>query len=132
MRSTIEKLAVSQLQAAIKEHKLVGWKATIVGGLLRRSKFSARTVYNKKQIQIARQYLNKKPTKSCLRNTITHEIAHALTPGDGHGAKWVAMHKQLGGTGRRHTSQKRPNYCGNCRKITMSMKRIRVCPKCKS
>jgi len=36
------------------------------------------------------------------RNTITHEIAHALMPrGAGHSPGWVAMHRSLGGDGKR-------------------------------
>lgn len=31
-----------------------------------------------------------------VHETLLHEIAHALTPGDGHGAKWKAMCKKLG------------------------------------
>ncbi len=31
-----------------------------------------------------------------VRDTILHEIAHALTPGDGHGAKWKTKCRQLG------------------------------------
>jgi predicted SprT family Zn-dependent metalloprotease len=31
-----------------------------------------------------------------VRNTVLHEIAHALTPGDGHGAKWKRACRELG------------------------------------
>jgi predicted SprT family Zn-dependent metalloprotease len=31
-----------------------------------------------------------------VRDTILHEIAHALTPGDNHGAKWRAMCRRIG------------------------------------
>jgi predicted SprT family Zn-dependent metalloprotease len=31
-----------------------------------------------------------------VRDTILHEIAHALTPGENHGAKWRAMCRRIG------------------------------------
>lgn len=34
-------------------------------------------------------------------NTITHELAHALTPGHKHDAVWSAKHRELGGDGKR-------------------------------
>jgi predicted SprT family Zn-dependent metalloprotease len=38
-------------------------------------------------------FLNDEPE---VRDTILHEIAHALTPGDGHGAKWKAACLRIG------------------------------------
>lgn len=34
-------------------------------------------------------------------NTITHELAHALTPGHKHDGVWAAKHRELGGDGKR-------------------------------
>lgn len=31
-----------------------------------------------------------------VRDTILHEIAHALTPGDGHGGKWKSACRRIG------------------------------------
>ena len=36
-----------------------------------------------------------------VRDTILHEIAHALTPGDGHGPRWKAMCVKIGANPRR-------------------------------
>ena len=36
-----------------------------------------------------------------VRDTILHEIAHALTPGDGHGAKWKAKCVEIGANPKR-------------------------------
>ncbi|HRK30538.1 MAG TPA: SprT-like domain-containing protein [Tepidisphaeraceae bacterium] len=41
-------------------------------------------------------YLVHLNTEAEVRDTILHEIAHALTPGDGHGARWKAMCVRLG------------------------------------
>lgn len=35
-------------------------------------------------------------TEEMVRNTILHEIAHALTPGDGHGHQWKAACVRIG------------------------------------
>jgi len=36
-----------------------------------------------------------------VRDTILHEIAHALTPGDGHGAKWRRKCAEIGANPKR-------------------------------
>lgn len=35
-------------------------------------------------------------TEAQVRDTLLHEIAHALTPGNGHGARWKAMCQRIG------------------------------------
>jgi predicted SprT family Zn-dependent metalloprotease len=51
--------------------------------------------YGRRQISLSWKLtlLNDAPQ---VRKTILHEIAHALTPGAGHGAKWKAMCRRLG------------------------------------
>jgi hypothetical protein len=46
-------------------------------------------------------YLIKNHPPEQICDTILHEIAHALTPGAGHGNAWVKKAKELGCTGRR-------------------------------
>lgn len=44
--------------------------------------------------------------ESEVRNTILHEIAHALAgPLAAHGWKWQQIHRQIGGTGAQYVSQ---------------------------
>jgi hypothetical protein len=48
--------------------------------------------------------------------TITHEVAHALTPGRHHDEVWQAKHRELGGDGKRcfeHDDQDAP-WIGVC------------------
>jgi predicted SprT family Zn-dependent metalloprotease len=68
--------------------------------------------YQKKTIYLSRYYLNIDGVD--IRDTILHEIAHALCPGDGHGSLWKKTCIQIGATPER------------CVKVT------RVAPKNKS
>jgi predicted SprT family Zn-dependent metalloprotease len=45
-----------------------------------------------------------------VRDTILHEIAHALTPGAGHGRRWKAMAAQLGAA---------PRSCASAADVTL-------------
>lgn len=60
-----------------------------------------------------------------VRNTILHEIAHALVDfNSGHGPVWKAKHREIGGDGERlyknHVNRPEPRYtatCQNCKRV---------------
>jgi predicted SprT family Zn-dependent metalloprotease len=56
--------------------------------------------YRSKTISLSRP-LTLLNTEDQVRDTLLHEIAHALTPGDGHGAKWRAMCLRVGARPKR-------------------------------
>src|SRR5436190_12975378 len=57
--------------------------------------------YGKKQISVSR-YLVELNGEDEVRDTILHEIAHALAPrGAGHGTAWRSVAKSIGCNGRR-------------------------------
>lgn len=52
--------------------------------------------YGNKELRFSVSHIEAN-TEDVVRNTILHEIAHALTPGAGHGPVWKAMMRKLGG-----------------------------------
>lgn len=51
--------------------------------------------YGKKEIRLSEIHTSKSPEEDVL-DTILHEIAHALTPGAGHGPIWKHVAKSIG------------------------------------
>lgn len=77
--------------------------------------------------------------ESVVKNTILHEIAHALTPGCHHNRLWKVTARRIGCDGERCYSAKKVNVpttnyvgiCPNCgRKIYRYRKRALACHKC--
>lgn len=52
--------------------------------------------YSKKYVGISRHHL---VDRSQVNNTMLHEVAHALTKGDGHGYAWKSLFLRMGGNG---------------------------------
>lgn len=76
-----------------------------------------------------------------VRDTILHEIAHALAGyAAGHGYQWRAIHRQIGGTGAQYVSQAAAKaiptaWVGKCRQgHTLGQHRaplrVKACGKC--
>lgn len=53
--------------------------------------------YSKKYVGISRHHLVE---RSQVMNTMLHEVAHALTKGDGHGYVWRSLFIRMGGDGQ--------------------------------
>lgn len=51
--------------------------------------------YRTKEIHINKRFASVAPSEEVV-DTIMHEVAHALTEGDGHGEKWKAKCRELG------------------------------------
>jgi predicted SprT family Zn-dependent metalloprotease len=66
---------------------------------------NGQTNYARKTISLSR-ILTELRDEQDVRNTILHEIAHALTPGHGHDAIWRRMFVSLGGDGTRCSQDK--------------------------
>lgn len=56
--------------------------------------------YHSKTISLSRE-LTLRNSLEQVKDTLLHEIAHALAPGDGHGTKWQAVCHEIGATPRR-------------------------------
>jgi predicted SprT family Zn-dependent metalloprotease len=59
--------------------------------------------YGAKTIKFSR-HLAAAASEDAVYNTILHEIAHAMTPGAGHGPRWKATFLMLGGNGETRSS----------------------------
>lgn len=86
------RLAVSLMA----EHGLDGWSFAFDRAVRRAG--SCR--YDTRRITLSRA-LTELHSYDEVRDTILHEIAHALTPGEAHSAKWRAVALAIGGTGER-------------------------------
>lgn len=81
------------------KHGLVGWSLAFNN----RKSTMGLCSYTKKRITLSRLHIEH-DSDEAVRNTILHEIAHALcSKADGHGPVWKAMARKIGA---------RPERCG--------------------
>ncbi len=94
--------------------------------------------YRKKQISLS-AFLVESNAEPEVRDTILHEIAHALAPrGAGHGPAWKALALSIGCNGQRCFGQEivrpAPKYqgtCPSCRQVIYRhRRRVIACGKC--
>ncbi|QKO02473.1 SprT-like protease [Mycobacterium phage DroogsArmy] len=80
----------------LRQHGLKGWLVQFDNAKRRAGQCN----YRLRVISLSKHLMARRSYRDTM-NTITHEIAHALTPGQGHGYRWVRQHQALGGDGKR-------------------------------
>ncbi|KRD08599.1 hypothetical protein ASE48_08525 [Mycobacterium sp. Root265] len=88
--------ARGEARALLAEHGLVGWTLVFDNA----KKRAGQCNYRAKTVSLSR-YLMATRSADETRMTLTHEVAHALTPGHHHDAVWQRKHRELGGNGHR-------------------------------
>jgi len=133
------KFCKSYFDKKSKEFKLTGWTIALDHAMKR----LGQTNYNKKIITISKHLLRGPScTEKKIKNTVLHEIAHALVgAGNGHNKKWKGMALKIGCNAKVCDTMDLPDakwlmYCPkNCFKQGYFRKpKIdnKVCLKCKS
>lgn len=112
-------------QRLLKLHGLYGWKIAFGNAVGRGGSCS----YKTKTLRFSRLYI-KASTAAGVRNTVTHEVAHAIAGmGAGHGPEWRRIHIRLGGTGQRTVAE---SQIIDPQIISREKNNYVVCLKCKT
>jgi predicted SprT family Zn-dependent metalloprotease len=93
---TNQQMAIRLLRCNLDKNGLIDWNIKISKAVKRLGSCH----YSKKTISLSSNFIEI-GTETSILNTILHEIAHALCPGDGHGEKWKTKAIQLGCDGKR-------------------------------
>jgi predicted SprT family Zn-dependent metalloprotease len=86
--------------ALLQQHGLIGWRFQFDHARRRFGSCRPRA-----QLITLSKPLTLLNTESEIRDTLLHEIAHALTPGDGHGPRWKAKCIEIGAAPKRCYSE---------------------------
>ena len=125
-----EKYTLEKIEKYMDKYGLIekGWRFTLDNPKSRAGKCN----YNLKIITISKHFINNRETirKSNIKNTILHEIAHALTPGEKHNHIWKAKAIEIGCDGKRcckdFNTNKDYKYIYEC-KFGCAVKKHRAC-----
>jgi len=127
--------AIETATELMQQYGLTGWRVKLDHARRR----AGQCDYNTKVISLSRLYV-RNADKAHIRDTILHEIAHALVgPHHGHDAVWRQKAREIGCTATRcHTlSFSRARWIMQCPNGCFSIERHRrksglVCAKCKT
>ncbi len=127
--------AIETATELMRQHGLTGWRVKLDHARRR----AGQCDYNTKVISLSRLYV-RSAEKDHIRDTILHEIAHALVgPNHGHDAVWRQKAREIGCTGTRcHSlSFSKARWVMQCPNGCFSVERHRrksglVCAACKT
>ena len=127
--------AIETAAELMQEHGLTGWRVKLDHARRR----AGQCDYNTKVISLSRLYV-RVAEKDHIRDTILHEIAHALVgPRHGHDAVWRKKAREIGCTATRchNLNFSKARWVMQCPNGCFSVERHRrksglVCAKCKS
>lgn len=129
--------AVRNAKALLAVHGLTDWTIKLDSAKNR----AGRCTYSTRTISLSRVLIELRSPED-TRNTVLHEIAHALTPGHHHDAVWARKCIAIGGNGQRtHTDSPVPyrytsvcpnGHTGGRHKMSKAIKVGASCGKCSS
>jgi predicted SprT family Zn-dependent metalloprotease len=108
---------------ALRDHGLIEWQVTF--NRMRTTAGQCR--HGAKAIDLSLYLMAQRSFEDTLQ-TITHEVAHALTPGHNHDYVWQRKHRELGGNGLRcfaHVDKQAP-WQGSCDRCGRHAERYRA------
>ncbi len=123
----IIKLANDLMRQHMPNHVKLGWRFEFNN----RKRSFGLCNYRTQTIELSNHYAFLMKEES-IKDTLLHEIAHALTPSNGHGSSWRSKYIELGGKGTRTSSVEEKILEENISKIINKAKYIYECPACKN